>query len=70
MLLQYLVLIICIVVIYKALCSFVILQDGLIGPPLPDIAIEIIIPTAVIESMRQFVPEYRSDGTIIQGPTK
>lgn len=61
----YLVFVITVIVIYKTSSSFGVLENRFVGPPLSQIAIAIVLSTAIVETMCQFVPKYRTDSAII-----
>jgi len=69
-LIAYLCLIIRIIMIYEALSLFGIFRDTLVGPQLLQISIAVVKPTAIVESVREFVSEDRADSSIIQCSAK
>lgn len=53
---------------YETLGLLRVLEDGLVGPPLPDVPVAVVVPATVIESMCQLVAEDSADGPVIQSP--
>ena len=56
------------ILVDKALCLFSEGLDGLLGPPWNRVAISVILSTLIVKSMRYFVANDHSNGSIIQVP--
>lgn len=55
------------VLVHEAVGSIDVLVDCLVGPPLHHVASPVETPTAVIETVRQLVPQYCANRAVIQG---
>lgn len=58
------------VLVHKTISSIDVLIDCLVGPPFHHVASSVEAPSAVIEAVRQFVPQYCANRTVIQGSNK
>lgn len=58
------------VLVHKTISSIDVLIDCLVGPPLHHVASPVKASSAVIKAVRQFVPQYCANRTVIQGSNK
>lgn len=55
------------VLVHKTIGAIDVLMYGLVGPPLHHIASPVETPSAVVEAVRQLVPQYCANRAVIQG---
>lgn len=55
-----------VIMIYETFGFLGVSQNSLVGPPLSHVPITVVVSSAVVESVSQFVTKNRADGAVIQ----